>query len=83
MLDRDLSDISAIKQHIMTKHNKDTDQVKSPDIRKILSNNTKMIYKNNKKKRLQILKAKTIKNKKPTMNKIAFTTSINILNCIQ
>ena len=55
-----LSDISAIKQHIMTKYNKDTDLLKSPDIRKILINNTKIIYKNNK-KHLQILKAITKK----------------------
>ena len=38
------SDISAIKQHLMTKHNKDTDKLKSSDIRKILINNTKKTY---------------------------------------
>ena len=43
-------------------------------------NQTKIIYKNNNRKHLQILKAMTIKNKKLTINKIAFTTSINILN---
>ena len=64
----------------MTKHNKDTDKLKSPDIRKILINNTKIIYKYNNKNHLQILEVITIKNKKPTINKIAFTTSINILN---
>ena len=51
----------------MTKHNKDTDKLKSPDIRKILINNTKIIYRNNK-NRLQILESliikKQIKNKK-------------------
>ena len=31
-----LSDISAIKQHLMTKHNKNTYTFKYPDIRKIL-----------------------------------------------
>ena len=72
-----LTDISAIKQHIMTKHNKDTDKLKSPNLRKILINNIKIIYKNNYKERLQILEAITIKN---TINKIAFTTSIKILN---
>ena len=36
-----LSDISAIKQHLMTKPNKDNDKIKSSDIRKILINNTK------------------------------------------
>ena len=40
-----LSDVSAKKQHLMTKHNKDTDQLKSSDIRKILINNTKIIFK--------------------------------------
>ena len=37
-----LSDISAIKQH-MTKHNKDPDKLKSPDIRKIPINKTKIV----------------------------------------
>ena len=41
----------------MAKHNKDTDKLTSTDIRKILINNTKIIYKNNNKNRLQILKA--------------------------
>ena len=45
----------------MTKHNKDTDKLRSPDIRKILINNTKIIYKNNNKNRLQVLEAITIK----------------------
>ena len=31
----------------MTKHNKDTDKLKSPNIRKILINNAKIIYKSN------------------------------------
>ena len=46
----------------MIKHNKDTDKLKSPDIRKILINNTKIIYKNN--NRLQFFEAITTKNKK-------------------
>ena len=33
----------------MTKHNKDTDKLKSPDIRKILINITKIVYKNDNK----------------------------------
>ena len=41
----------------MTKHNKNTDKFKSPNIRKILINNTKIINKNNNKNRLQILEA--------------------------
>ena len=38
-----LTNISAIKQHIMTKHNNGTEKLKSPDIRKILISNTKII----------------------------------------
>ena len=53
------TDIIAIKQHIMK-----TDKLKSPDIRKILINNTKIIYKNSNKNCLQILEAITIKNEK-------------------
>ena len=34
----------------MTKHNKDTDKLKSPEKRKILINNTKIIYKNDNEK---------------------------------
>ena len=56
-----LSDISAIKQHLKTKHNKDIDKLKSRDIRKILINNTKIMYKNNYKNRLQILEVITMK----------------------
>ena len=48
----------------MSKHNKDTDTLKSPDIRKILINNTKIIYKNINKKHFQILEAITITNEK-------------------
>ena len=76
-----LSDIKAIKQHLMRKHNKDTDKLKSSLIRKILINNTKIIYENNNKNYLQILKVISIKNKKkPTINSIAFNTGINISN---
>ena len=64
----------------MTKHNKDTDKLKSFDIRKLLNNNTKIIYKNNNKNCLQIFEAISMKIKKPPINKTAFTTVINILN---
>ena len=50
-----LSDISAMKP-LITKHNKDTDKLKSSKIRKILINHTKIVYKNDK-NCLQILKA--------------------------
>ena len=45
----------------MTKYNKDTLWLKSPDLRKFLINNTKIIYKNNNKNRLLIFEAITIK----------------------
>ena len=61
------SDLSAIKQYLMTKHNKDTDKLKCPDIGKILINNTKIMYKNNDKNHLQILEVITIKKKKTTI----------------
>ena len=48
----------------MTKHNKDTDKLKSYDIRKILINNTKILFKINNKNRLEILEALTMKKKK-------------------
>ena len=59
-----LTNISSIKQHLMTKHNKVTDKVKSFCIRNILINNTKIMYKNNNKNRLQISKAISMKNTK-------------------
>ena len=45
-------------------HNEDIDRLKSPDIRKILINSRKILYKNNNKNYLQILKAINIKDKK-------------------
>ena len=39
------SDISAMKQYLMTKYNKHTGKLKSSDIRKILINDPKIIYK--------------------------------------
>ena len=65
----------------MTKHKKDTEKLKSFDIRKILVNNTKFMNKNNNEDSLQILEAINIKNfLKTTINKIAFNTDTNILN---
>ena len=40
-----MSVMSAIKQYLITEHNKDTDKLKSPDITKILINNTKLCIK--------------------------------------
>ena len=41
--------------------NKNTNKLKSPDIRKIRTKNTKIIYENNNKNHLEILEALTIK----------------------
>ena len=45
-------------------NNKDTGNFTSPDIRKILIYDTKIIYKSSNKNLLQIFEAMTIKNKK-------------------
>ena len=55
-----LSVVSTTKQNLMTKHNKNIDKPKSPDIRKILLKNPKIIYKDNK-NRLQIFNLVAIK----------------------
>ena len=64
----------------MSKHNKDTDKLKSSNVRKILISNTKIMYKNNNKNHQPILETISIKNKTHTINKIPFNTGINILN---
>ena len=55
------SENRAIKQHLTIKHNS-TNQLSSFDVKKILTDNTIIIYKNNNKKQLQILEAICIKN---------------------
>ena len=42
---------SAIEQYLTIKHNNSTDQHSSSDVRKILSDNTIIIYKNDNKKK--------------------------------
>ena len=69
-----LSENTEIKQHLIIKHNNSTNQVTSSNVRKILTDITIIIYKNNKKKWLQILKVICIKNEKTNMNKIAFNS---------
>ena len=59
-----LSENSAIKQHLIIKHNNSTNQLTSSDVRKILTDNTIIIYKNNNNKGLQILETIYIKNYK-------------------
>ena len=75
-----LSENSTIKQDLIIKHNNNTDQLTSFDVRKILTDNSIIIYKNNNKERLQILEAIYIKNKRINIHKIAFNTGTNILN---
>ena len=75
-----LSENSTIK-HLIIKHNS-ANQLTSSNVRKILTDNIITIYKNNNKKRSQILEAIYIKNKKPNINKIAFNTDTNILNIL-
>ena len=60
-----LSENSVIK-HLIIKHNNSTNQLTSSDVRKILKDDTIIIYKNNNKKQIQILEAISIKIKKQT-----------------
>ena len=75
-----LSENSTIKQHLIIKHNNSTNQLTSSDVRKIPKDNTIIIYKNNYRKRLQILEAICLNIKKTILNKITFNTGTNILN---
>ena len=45
-----LSENSTIKQHLIIKQNNSTNQLTSSDVRKILTDDTIIIYKNNNKK---------------------------------
>ena len=76
-----LSENNTINQHLIIKHKNSTNQLTSFNVRKILTDNTIIIYRNNsKKKQLQILETICIKNKKTNINKIAFNTGTNIVN---
>ena len=70
-----LSDSSSIAQHLK-KHSCPTTQ-----LRKILTDNTILEHQNNKQK-LQILEALHIRNLQPTLNRINFRTSTNVLKCL-
>ena len=72
---KQLSDTSSIAQDLK-KHSCPTIQ-----LWKILTNNTILEHQNNKQK-LQILKALHIRNMQPTLNKINFQTSANVLKCL-
>ena len=58
-----LSENSAIKQHLIIKHNNSTDELISSVVRNLLPDNTIIIYKNDNKKRLRILEVICLKNK--------------------
>ena len=71
-----LSDTSSIAQHLK-KHSCPTTQ-----LRKILTDNTTILEHQNNKQKLQILEALYIRNLQPTLNRINFQTSANVLKCL-
>ena len=71
-----LSDTSSIAQHLK-KHSCPTTQ-----LRKILTDNTTILEHQNNKQKLQILEALHIRNLQPTLNRINFQTSANVLKCL-
>ena len=79
-----LSDTSSIAQHLkkhlkkqhLKKHSCPTTQ-----LRKILTDNIILEHQINKQKR-QILEALYIRNLQPTLNRINFQTSANVLKCL-
>ena len=71
-----LSDTNSIDQHLK-KHSCPTAQ-----LRKILTDNTTILEHQNNKQKLQILEALHIRNLQPTLNRINFQTSANVLKCL-
>ena len=71
-----LSDTSSIAQHLK-EHSCPTAQ-----LRKILTDNTTILEHQNNKQKLQILEALHIRNLQPTLNRINFQTSANVLKCL-
>ena len=51
-------------------------------LRKILTDNTTILEHQNNKQKLQILEALHIRNLQPTLNRINFQTSANVLKCL-
>ena len=70
-----LSDTSSIAQHLK-KHSYPT-----TELQEILTNNTTILEHQNNKQKLQILEARHIRNMQPTLNRINFQTSANVLKC--
>ena len=52
------------------------------ELRKILTDNTTILEHQNNKQKLQILEALHIRNMQPTLNRINFQTSANVLKCL-
>ena len=71
-----LSDTSSIAQNLH-RHSCPT-----TELRKILTDNTTLLEHQNNKQKLQILEALHIRNRQPTLNKINFKTSANVLKCL-
>ena len=71
-----LSDTSSIAQHLK-KHSCPTAQ-----LRKILTDNTTILEHQNNKQKLQIPEGLHIRNLQPTLNRINFQTSANVLKCL-
>ena len=71
-----LSDTSSIAQHLK-QHSCPTKQ-----LRKILTDNTTILEHQNNKPKLRILEALHIRNLQPTLNRISFQTSVNVLKCL-
>ena len=70
-----LSGTSAVKQHLTTEHNNDTEKLTSSDIQKIFNDNTRTLYKINNKNCQHINEATCI-----NMNEKAFNPGTIILN---
>ena len=71
------SDTSSIAQHLKKY------SFPATQLRKVLTDNTTILEHQNDKQKLQILKALHIRNLQPTLNRINFRTSANVLKCLQ
>ena len=71
-----LSDTSSIAQHLKK------DSCPTTDLRKILTDNSTILEHQNNKQKLQILETLHIRNMQPTLTRINFQTSANVLKCL-
>ena len=73
--------MKTVEKDLITKHNNNTNQLTSSDVRTIVTDNTIIIYKNNNKKRITNPRRNMQKKiNKTNLNKIAFNTGTNISN---